>query len=47
MVNTSTDINDRPCAFRYPRGTGVGSILPPISEKIEIGKSRVTVREKI
>ena len=20
MINTSTDINDRPCAFRYPRG---------------------------
>ena len=46
MVNTSTDINDRPCAFRYPRGTGVGSILPPISEKIEIGKSRVICEGK-
>ena len=44
MINTSTDINDRPCAFRYPRGAGVGSSLPSINEKIEIGKSRV-IRE--
>ena len=41
MINTSTEINDRPCAFRYPRGTGSGSILPSINEKIEIGKSRI------
>ena len=41
MINTSTEINDRPCAFRYPRGTGIGSILPSINEKIEIGKSRI------
>ena len=41
MINTSIDINDRPCAFRYPRGTGVGSILPSINEKLEIGKSRI------
>ena len=38
MINTSTEINDRPCAFRYPRGTGLGSILPSLNEKIEIGK---------
>ena len=44
MINTSTEINDRPCAFRYPRGTGIGSILPSINEKIEIGKSKV-IRE--
>ena len=24
MVNTAVKINDRPCAFRYPRGNGVG-----------------------
>ena len=41
MINTSTDINDRPCAFRYPRGTGQGSALPPITEKIVIGKSKI------
>ncbi len=41
MINTSVDINDKPCAFRYPRGTGFGMILPDISEKIEIGKGRI------
>ena len=41
MINTSTEINDRPCAFRYPRGTGIGSVLPSIDEKIEIGKSKI------
>ena len=41
MINTSTEINDRPCAFRYPRGTGFGTALPSIDEKIEIGKSRI------
>ena len=41
MINTSIEINDRPSAFRYPRGTGIGSVLPPINEKIEIGKSKV------
>ena len=41
MVNTSVDINDRPSAIRYPRGTGVGVDLPSIDEKIEIGKGRI------
>ena len=41
MINTSVDINDKPCAFRYPRGTGFGMILPDITEKIEIGKGRI------
>ena len=41
MINTSIEINDKPCAFRYPRGTGIGSLLPSIEEKIEIGKSRI------
>ncbi len=41
MINTSTDINDKPCAFRYPRGSGIGLSLPNINEKIEIGKSKV------
>ncbi len=44
MINTSVDINDRPCAFRYPRGNGTGVVLPSIDEKLEIGKGRV-VRE--
>ena len=41
MINTSIDINDRPSAFRYPRGNGIGVKLPSIDEKIEIGKARV------
>ncbi len=44
MVNTSVDINNKPCAFRYPRGNGVGLELPNINEKIDIGKGRV-IRE--
>ena len=41
MINTSTDINDRPSAFRYPRGNGLGVTLPNLSDKIKIGKSKV------
>ena len=41
MINTSVDINDKPSAFRYPRGNGVGVNLPSIDEKIEIGKGRI------
>ena len=41
MINTSIDINDRPSAFRYPRGNGVGVKLPEINEKIELGKARL------
>ena len=46
MINTSVDINDRPCAFRYPRGTGLGLELPTIDDKIEIGKGRVVLEGK-
>ena len=41
MINTSIDINDKPSAIRYPRGTGVGLELPSIDQKIEVGKGRV------
>jgi len=41
MINTSVHINDRPSAFRYPRGNGVGIEMPAISEVLEIGKGRV------
>ena len=41
MINTSIDINDRPCAFRYPRGNGIGVELTSIDEKLKIGKGRV------
>jgi len=46
MINTSVDINDRPCAFRYPRGNGVGAELPAIDEKLEIGKGRIIQQGK-
>ena len=41
MINTSIDINDRPCAFRYPRGNGIGVELPSVNEKLIVGKARV------
>ncbi len=41
MINTSVNINDRPSAFRYPRGNGVGIKLPSINETLTIGKGRV------
>ncbi len=41
MINTSVNINDRPSAFRYPRGNGVGIELPSIKENLEIGKGRI------
>ena len=41
MINTSTTINNKPCAFRYPRGNGLGVALPNITETISIGKGRI------
>ena len=41
MINTSVNINDRPSAFRYPRGNGVGIEIPKINEILEIGKGRI------
>ena len=41
MINTSVNINDRPSAFRYPRGNGIGINLPAINETLEIGKGRI------
>jgi 1-deoxy-D-xylulose-5-phosphate synthase len=46
MINTSVDINDKPSAIRYPRGTGIGLELPSIDEKIEIGKGRIVQEGK-
>ena len=46
MINTSVDINDKPCAIRYPRGSGIGVELPSIDEKIEIGKGRIVQEGK-
>ncbi len=44
MINTSVKINDRPSAFRYPRGNGVGVKIPEINEVLEVGKGRI-IRE--
>ncbi len=44
MVATATAINDRPSAFRYPRGEGWGIDLPARGTPLEIGKGRI-VRE--
>jgi 1-deoxy-D-xylulose-5-phosphate synthase len=41
MINTSISINDRPSAFRYPRGNGVGVEMPGINEILKIGKGRI------
>jgi 1-deoxy-D-xylulose-5-phosphate synthase len=44
MVATAAAIDDRPSAFRYPRGEGVGVELPAEGVPLAIGKGRV-VRE--
>jgi 1-deoxy-D-xylulose-5-phosphate synthase len=44
MVATAAQIDDRPSAFRYPRGEGVGIELPAEGIPFEIGKGRI-VRE--
>ena len=41
MVRTAVEIDDRPSAFRYPRGEGVGVDMPERGEPLEIGKGRV------
>lgn len=44
MVVTAAEINDRPSAFRYPRGEGTGVAIPDLLKTLEIGKGRI-VRE--
>jgi 1-deoxy-D-xylulose-5-phosphate synthase len=44
MVATAASIDDRPSAFRYPRGEGTGVALPETGEVLPIGKGRI-VRE--
>jgi 1-deoxy-D-xylulose-5-phosphate synthase len=41
MVATSLSIGDRPSAFRFPRGEGVGVPLPVRGHVLPIGKGRV------
>jgi len=44
MVATAAVIDDRPSAFRYPRGEGIGLDLPARGEVLPIGKGRI-IRE--
>jgi 1-deoxy-D-xylulose-5-phosphate synthase len=41
MVATARAIDDRPSAFRYPRGEGTGVLLPAQGELLPIGKGRI------
>ncbi|MBY0558436.1 1-deoxy-D-xylulose-5-phosphate synthase [Hyphomicrobium sp.] len=41
MVATAASIDDRPSAFRYPRGEGTGVAMPEVGIPLEIGKGRV------
>ncbi|KAI8032063.1 hypothetical protein LOK49_LG01G02168 [Camellia lanceoleosa] len=43
MVATAVAIDDRPSCFRFPRGNGIGAVLPPNNKgiPIEIGKGRI------
>ena len=44
MTATAAAVDDRPTAFRYPRGNGTGVDLPARGIPLEIGKGRI-VRE--
>jgi 1-deoxy-D-xylulose-5-phosphate synthase len=44
MVATAAALDDRPSAFRFPRGDGVGVDLPERGVPLEIGRGRI-VRE--
>jgi len=44
MTATAAAVDDRPTAFRYPRGDGSGAPLPKRGTPLEIGKGRI-VRE--
>jgi 1-deoxy-D-xylulose-5-phosphate synthase len=44
MISTAVEIDDRPSAFRYPRGDGIGVTIPELAAPLEIGRGRI-VRE--
>ena len=46
MINTAVKINDRPSAFRYPRGNGLGVELPEINEVLKIGEGKIVKEGK-
>ena len=41
MVATAVAIDDRPSAFRYPRGEGTGVAMPETGTALPIGKGRI------
>jgi 1-deoxy-D-xylulose-5-phosphate synthase len=43
MVATAAAIDDRPSCFRFPRGNGIGAVLPANNKgiPIEVGKGRI------
>lgn len=41
MVATAVEIDDRPSAFRYPRGEGTGVEIPETPKPLELGKGRI------
>jgi 1-deoxy-D-xylulose-5-phosphate synthase len=41
MVATSAALDDRPSAFRYPRGEGTGVAVPARGTPLELGRGRV------
>ena len=43
-IATAAAIDDRPSAFRYPRGEGTGAQIPLLAAPFEVGKGRI-VRE--
>jgi 1-deoxy-D-xylulose-5-phosphate synthase len=43
MVATAVALDDRPSAFRFPRGEGVGVEMPEQGQPLEIGRGRMVV----
>jgi len=41
MVATAAALDDRPSAFRYPRGEGLGLTLPARGEVLPVGRGRI------
>jgi 1-deoxy-D-xylulose-5-phosphate synthase len=41
MVATAAALDDRPSAFRYPRGEGVGVEMPERGVSLEVGRGRI------
>jgi len=41
MVATAAALDDRPSAFRYPRGDGIGIDIPERPQPLEIGRGRI------